>query len=78
MRAVDALGALNLKKLSQATPRWLGFDAATAGKSWRATSLRGLKVVETLRAAGGSGVQITGDETAMAWCRGEKSFGAAR
>ena len=29
-------------------------------------SLKGLKLVETLREAGGSGAQITGDETAMA------------
>ncbi len=78
MGAVDARWALNLKKLSQATARWLRFDPATAGKSWRGTSLRGLKVVKTLRAAGGSGVQITGDETAMAWCRGRKSVSAAR
>jgi hypothetical protein len=29
-------------------------------------SLRGLQLVETLREVGGSGAQITGDETAMA------------
>ena len=71
--AVDTLWAFHLKQLSQAIARWLGFDPATAGKSWRGASLRSGKVAETLRAPGGSAVQITGVETAMTWCWGEKS-----
>lgn len=71
--AVDALWALDLRCASQAAARLLGFDPDTAGKSWRGASLRAGKVVETLRAVGGSAVQITGDQTAMAWCRGKKA-----
>ena len=75
--AVDALWALNLGRASQAVARLLGFDPETAGKSWRGASLRAGKVVETLQAVGGIAVQITGDQTPMAWCRGKKAVTVA-
>ncbi|MGH9865714.1 MAG: class I SAM-dependent methyltransferase [Candidatus Acidiferrales bacterium] len=76
--AVDTLWAFNLRSLSRTTARWLGFDPETAGMSWRGASLSADKVVETIRAAGGSSVQVTGDGTAMAWCKGGKSLPASR
>ena len=71
--AMDALWGLNLMRASQALARLLSFDPETVGKSWRGASVRSGKVVETLRAAGGIAVQITGDKTPMVWCRGKKA-----
>ena len=70
--AVDVLWSLNLKEFSQTAARWMGFDPATVGKSWRGTSVPADSVAQTIRAAGGGAVQITGGDTPMAWCCGRK------
>jgi SAM-dependent methyltransferase len=70
--AVDVLWSLNVKGLSQTAARWMGFDPAAAGKSWRGASLPAARVAQTIRAAGASAVQITGGDTPMAWCWGRK------
>lgn len=75
---IDMLWGMNLKGLSQATAGWLGFDPATVGKSWRGASLQADRVIETLRTAGGSDIQITAQDTPLAWCRGRKLVKAAR
>jgi SAM-dependent methyltransferase len=76
--AVDTLWALNLKQGSRATARRLGFDPETAGKNWRGARLDVDKVVEAVRAGGGSSVLITNEGTPMTWCRGLKLPGTAR
>jgi SAM-dependent methyltransferase len=75
---VDTLWALNLKQLSRAAARRLGFDPETVGKNWRGARLDADKVVEAVRAAGGSSVLVTGKGTPMTWCRGLRLPGATR
>jgi ubiquinone/menaquinone biosynthesis C-methylase UbiE len=75
---VDTLWALNLKQVSRAVARRLGVDPETVGKNWRGARLNADKVVEAVRAVGGSSVLITGEGTPMTWCRGLKLPGAAR
>jgi SAM-dependent methyltransferase len=75
---VDTLWALNLKQVSRAAARRLGFDAETVGKNWRGARMDAGKVVQAVRAGGGSSVIITGEESPMTWCRGLKSSGATR
>jgi ubiquinone/menaquinone biosynthesis C-methylase UbiE len=70
--AVDVLWSLNLKELSQTTARWMGFDPAAAGKSWRGASLPADRVAQTIQASGASALQIAGGDTPMAWCWGRK------
>ena len=75
---VDTLWALSLKQVSRAAARQLGFDPETVGKNWRGARLEADKIVEAVRAGGGSSVLITGEGTPMTWCRGLKLPGAAR
>ena len=75
---VDTLWALNLKQVSRNAARRLGFDPETVGKNWRGACLDADKVVEAVRAGGGSSVLITGEGTPMTWCRGLKLPRAAR
>jgi len=75
---VDTLWALNLKHVSRAVARRLGVDPETVGKNWRGARLDADKVVEAVRAVGGSSVLITGEGTPMTWCRGLKLPGVAR
>jgi len=75
---VDTLWALNLKQVSRAVARRLGFDPETVGKNWRGARLDADKVVEAVRACGASSVLITAEGTPMTWCRGLKLPEAAR
>jgi SAM-dependent methyltransferase len=75
---LDTLWALNLKQMSRAAARRLGFDPGTVGKNWRGAGLDADKVVQAVRAGGGSSVLITGEGSPMTWCRGLKLPGAAR
>lgn len=75
---VDTLWTLNLKQTSRATARRFGFDPETVGKNWRGARLGANKVVEAVRAGGGSSVLITGEGTPMTWCRGIKLPGPVR
>jgi ubiquinone/menaquinone biosynthesis C-methylase UbiE len=70
--AVDTLWALNLKQMSRAAARQLSFDPETVGKNWRGARLDADKVVQAVRASGGSSVLITGEGSPMTWCRGLK------
>ena len=71
-RTLDTLWALNLKQLSRAAARRLGFDPETVGKNWRGARLHADRVVQVVRAGGGYSVLITGEGTPMTWCRGLK------
>jgi SAM-dependent methyltransferase len=75
---VDTLWTLNLKQLSRTAARRLGFDPETVGKNWRGARLDADKIVEAVRAGGGSSVLIKGEGTPMTWCRGLKLPVAAR
>jgi SAM-dependent methyltransferase len=75
---VDTLWVLNLKQISRAAARRLGFDPETVGKNWRGARLDADKVVQAVRACGGSSVLVTGRGTPMTWCRGLKLPGATR
>ena len=70
--AMDTLWAINLKQVSRAIARRLGFDPETVGKNWRGACLDVDKVVEAVRGGGGSSVVITNEGSPMTWCRGLK------
>jgi SAM-dependent methyltransferase len=69
---LDTLWALKFKQVSRGAARRLGFDPETVGKNWRGARLDAGKVVQAVRAGGGSSVLITGEGTPMTWCRGLK------
>jgi SAM-dependent methyltransferase len=75
---VDTLWALKFKQVSRGAARRLGFDPETVGKNWRGARLDAGKVVQAVRAGGGSSVLITGEGTPMTWCRGLKLSVATR
>ncbi len=76
--AIDMLWASNLRRMSRGTARLLGFDPEAAGMSWRGVSLNADKVIQTVQAAGGSAVQVTGEGTPAAWCNGKKLLPLAK
>ena len=76
--AVDAFWALGMRRASQSVASLFRLDAEIAGRSWRGASVEPSKVVEAVRAAGGSLARLEGEETSMTWCWGTRTPGNNR
>ena len=73
---VDALWSARLAGPSRATARLMGLDPTVAGKSWRGCTVAAPRVAGVVGKAGGSVLQMTGENTPFAWCCGVKKTGA--
>lgn len=71
--ALDALWAAGLPGASKSVARLLGLDPEMAGENWRGVSVRTEHVAATVRAHGGSVLELSGEDTPMAWCYARKS-----
>ena len=69
---IDSLWAIRLRGLSRSFAKLVGFDPQMAGNSWHGTAITSARVVEIVRAAGGTVLQTNGEDTAMAWCTAQK------
>jgi len=74
---VDALWSANLRAPSRAAASALGLDPSAAGKSWRGAAIAAPRIAELVRAAGGEVLEMTGENTPLAWCCGGKAAGKA-
>jgi SAM-dependent methyltransferase len=58
--------------LSRSLALFFGLDPAMAGKSWRGAAVDAATVRSVVQASGGSVENMSGEDTAMAWCTGTK------
>jgi SAM-dependent methyltransferase len=65
---IDLLWVIHLAELSRLVARWLGFDPAMVGKSWRGTEMTPQGVIEAVNASGGTVLEFSGEGTPMTWC----------
>jgi SAM-dependent methyltransferase len=71
-RVVDLFNSFGLRSLSRAITSVLGLPVELAGRSWRGTTLDVATVRDTVKSAGGSVEEVTGEGSAMTWCAGRK------
>jgi SAM-dependent methyltransferase len=69
---VNTLWVIHLPVVSRFLARRLGFDPEMAGGSWHGTALATKTVVESVKAFGGSILEMQGENTPMAWCCARK------
>ena len=69
---VDALWLADFGALWRAAASVMGLDAAMVGKSWRGAPIASSAIVECVRASASDVREISGANTAMAWCCGVK------
>lgn len=72
-KLIDGLWAIRMRGLSRSLAKVVGFDPEMAGNSWHGTSITSAKVAETVRAAGGTVLEISAEDTPMAWCSARRS-----
>ncbi|MGC1201826.1 MAG: class I SAM-dependent methyltransferase [Candidatus Acidiferrales bacterium] len=72
-KLIDGLWAMRMRKLSRSVATLAGFDPEMAGNSWHGTSMTAAQVAETVRAAGGAVIEMSGENTAMAWCAARRT-----
>jgi ubiquinone/menaquinone biosynthesis C-methylase UbiE len=72
-RIVDIPNSLGLRSLGRGITSAFGLPMELAGKSWRGTTLDVATVRVTVKAAGCSVADVTGEGEAMTWCAGRKS-----
>jgi ubiquinone/menaquinone biosynthesis C-methylase UbiE len=70
---IDALWTVRLRSLSRSLADLLGIDPEMAGKSWHGTAIASSRVAAAVRAGGGSVLEFTGEDSAMAWCCARKT-----
>ena len=70
---VDTLWSIRLRKVSRFAASSLGFDPEMAGKTWHGAPVTIERVVEVVRASGGTILEVSGDGTPMAWCCARKA-----
>jgi SAM-dependent methyltransferase len=70
---VDALWSANLPGASRSAAKLLGLDPEMAGKSWHGAGVRSENVAATIRASAASVLELSGEDTPMAWCCARKS-----
>jgi SAM-dependent methyltransferase len=70
---VDALWSIGLEGVSRWAARLFGFDPQMAGKSWHGIAMSAGEVVESVRESGGTVLELSGEETPMAWCCAKKA-----
>lgn len=72
-KVIDSLWAMRLRGASRSLAKLVGFDPEMAGNSWHGTSIAAASVAETVRSAGGTVIEMSGENTAMAWCSVRKT-----
>jgi SAM-dependent methyltransferase len=65
---IDGLWAIRLRSLSRWVAKLSHLDPEMAGNTWHGTSISAARVAETVRAAEGTVLEMSGEKTAMAWC----------
>jgi len=70
---VDALWAIHLPALSRFVAQLMGFDPDMAGNSWHGKAITTQSVVEEVKGSGGTILEVSGEDTAMAWCCARKT-----
>ncbi|MGH9714563.1 MAG: class I SAM-dependent methyltransferase [Candidatus Acidiferrales bacterium] len=71
----DLLWRIRLTGVGRSVAKLLGQDPEMAGRSWHGIGVKAERVVETVRSADGSVLELSGDNTAMAWCCARKNSG---
>jgi SAM-dependent methyltransferase len=71
--AVDALWSVGLESVSRSAARLLGFDPQMAGKSWHGIAMSSGDILEAVRKSGGTILELTGQDSAIAWCCAKKA-----
>jgi SAM-dependent methyltransferase len=66
-KVIDSLWMIHLTSVSRALARLLGFDSDMAGKSWHGTAMTTRSVIQDVEAAGGTILELSGEDTPMAW-----------
>jgi SAM-dependent methyltransferase len=69
---VDLLWRMRLSSVSRSVAKLLGQDPEMAGRSWHGVGVKAERVAETVRSAGGTVLDLSGENTAMAWCCARK------
>ena len=70
---LDSLWAIRLRGVSRRLAQFADLDPEMAGCSWHGTAITAARVVQTVRAAGGTVLDMSAENTAMAWCSALKS-----
>jgi SAM-dependent methyltransferase len=71
-RMVDFPWALGFRQMSRGVASLMGLPPDIAGKSWRGASLDVKMVRATVATAGAEVKEMSGEETPMTWCCGQK------
>lgn len=73
-KVIDGLWTIHLTSLSRALARVLGFDSDMAGKSWHGTAMTSKSVIHDLETAGATVLELSGEDTPMAWYCARKNL----
>jgi SAM-dependent methyltransferase len=73
-KLIDGLWTIHLTSMSRALARILGFDSDMAGRSWHGTAMTKKSVIPALEAAGGTVLELSGEDTPMAWYCARKNL----
>jgi SAM-dependent methyltransferase len=73
-KVIDGLWTIHLTSMSRAVARILGFDSDMAGKSWHGAAMTSKSVIDAVEAAGGTVLEISGEDTPMAWYCARKNL----
>jgi len=65
---VNTLWSIHLPVVSRLVARLFGFDPGMAGRSWHGTAVLAKSIAETVKASGGSVLEMRSENTPMAWC----------
>lgn len=71
---LDTLWTIGMRTVARFGARLAGCDAEMAGRSWRGTAVATEAIVQTVRAASGSILEVQGADTPMVWCCVQKSL----
>ncbi len=70
---IDSLWAIRMAGLSRFVARSLGCDPDMAGRSWNGAAMSSESVIQAVNDSGGTVLQLSGENTAMAWCCAKKT-----
>lgn len=65
---IDRLWSLGFVRASKSAAKLCGFDPQMAGKTWHGAGIDSERVVQSVEQAGGSVLEVTGENTPMTWC----------
>lgn len=70
---IDGLWLIHLPGLSRFFAQLLGLDPDMAGRSWHGTAVTTQSIVEAVNASGGTILELSAEDTQMAWCCARKT-----